>query len=151
MHPPVRDGLEAYLAGKPDSGLLHHIEACPECREMVRQSELQAQLIRSLRPEAEFEPSAGFYARVMDAIDRQRSSSIWSVFLEPFFARRLMVASAMLTLLLGVLLFTSPKDEINAHSMPEHILAEEVPSAAQLVDLNQDRNAVLVQLTTYSE
>lgn len=150
MHQPVRDGIEAYLAGKPDAGLLSHLEACLECREMVTQLVSQSQLIRSLRCPDPLDPPPGFYARVMDRIDAEGGSSIWSVFLEPFFARRLMYASAVLTLLLGLFLFTSPKEDFSAHSMPEQFLVEEAP-AAQLVDSEQDRNTVLVQLTTYQE
>jgi len=150
MHQPVRDGIEGYLAGKPEAGLLSHLQACPECREVVAQLESQAVLIRTLRAPEMVEPPPGFYARVMDRIEAQGGTSIWSVFLEPLFAKRLMYASAMLTLLLGLFLFTSPRDEFSAHSMPEHFLADEAP-ATQQVDSEQDRNTVLVQLTTYQE
>lgn len=151
MHPPTQDGLEGYLAGKPDPQFLQHIAACGECKELVGQMKENTELFRSLRPEVELDPSPGFYARVMDRIDAQRSTSIWSVFLEPLFARRLVYASALLTLLLGVMLFTSPKDEpVVAGAGPEHFLSEELP-ATQLVDMDQDRNTVFVQLTTYEE
>jgi hypothetical protein len=151
MHQPAREGIEAYLAGKPEPDFLQHIEECLDCRETVSQLQFHSTLIRDLRAPADLEPPAGFYGRVMDRIDGQRTSSIWSVFLEPLFARRLMYASAVLTLLLGLFLFTSPKDDLSASSMPEQILAEENHPPAHLVDLEQDRNTVLVQLTTYEE
>ncbi|MCZ2149630.1 MAG: hypothetical protein LC126_17870 [Bryobacterales bacterium] len=152
MHPPAREGIEGYLAGKPDAGFLEHLAACPECTETVSQLEYQARLIRTLKAPVSPEPDPGFYARVMDHIEAQKESSIWSVFLEPLFARRLMYASAVLTLLLGLFLFTSPKDDYSASaSMPEQILAADPHPAPQLVDSEQDRNTVFVQLTTYQE
>ena len=152
MHPPAWEGLENYLAGKPDANMLRHIEECQECRAEVTQLQEHAELFRALKPPADLEPPPGFYSRVMERIEAQRTTSIWSVFLEPLFARRLVYASAILTLLLGMFLFTSPKeDDVIVSSMPEQILAEESHPPAALVDSEQDRNTVLVQLTTYQE
>lgn len=152
MHPPAWEGLESYLAGKPDANMLRHLEECSDCRAEVTSLQQQAEVIRILKPPADLEPAPGFYSRVMDRIDAQKTNSIWSVFLEPLFARRLMYASAVLTLLLGMFLFTSPKDEdVIASSVPEQILAEEVHPAADLSDSQRDRDTVLVQLTTYQE
>lgn len=151
MHQPTREGLEMFLAGKPEPAFLAHLNECPECQQLANQFESQSTIIRSLRPTEDVEPLPGFYARVMDRIEVQKNSSIWSVFLEPLFARRLMYASAVLTVIMGIFLFTSPKDEMMASTMPEQILAEEMPPPAQLVDLEQDRNTVFVQLTTYQE
>ncbi|MBL8228626.1 MAG: hypothetical protein JNL98_09115 [Bryobacterales bacterium] len=151
MCPVTRDGIEGYLAGKPDPQLLQHLRQCGECNEIVAQFVDVQQTVRSLRLQEEADPAPGFYGRVMDHIESQKSSSIWSVFLEPLFARRLVYASAVLTLLLGIMLFTSPKDEpIIVSSAPEHILADEQPSVS-LVDADQDRNTIFVQLTTYEE
>lgn len=151
MHQPAREGLETFLAGKPEPAFLAHLDECLECRELASRMQAHAGIIQTLRPAEELEPAPGFYARVMDRIETQRSASIWSVFLEPLFARRLMYASAVLTVVLGITLFTSPKDEMMASSMPEQILAEDAPPPTQLVDLERDRNTVFVQLTTYQE
>lgn len=152
MHPPASEGLENYLAGKPDASMLQHLEQCSECRAEVVQFQEQSEVIRVLKAPPDLAPPPGFYSRVMERIDAQRTGSIWSVFLEPLFARRLVYASAVLTLLLGMFLFTSPKDDdMIATSMPEQILAEESHPPADLVDSEQDRNTVLVQLTTYQE
>ncbi|MCS7025211.1 MAG: hypothetical protein NZV14_10445 [Bryobacteraceae bacterium] len=151
MCPITRDGLEGYLAGKPDPRLQQHLAQCRECRETATQFLAVAEMVRSLRPAELLEPAPGFYGRVMDRIESQRSSSIWSVFLEPLFAKRLVYASVILTLFLGIMLFTSPKDEaVHLSSTPEHILVEEQPPVS-LVNVDQDRNTVFVQLTTYQE
>jgi len=64
--------------------------------------ERQTLALRALRTPDDAEPKPGFYARVMQRIDEARaSSSVWSVFLEPLFARRLALASAALVVLLG--------------------------------------------------
>ena len=151
MHHPVREGLESMLAGQPDPSLLRHLEECAECRETVQQIQTASNLIHALKPPPDLEPSAGFYARVMDRIEAQRPISIWSVFLEPFFATRLVAATAVLTVIFSIFLFTSPKDDFSASAMPEEILAEQVHPPAQQVNLEQDRDTVLVQLTTYQE
>ncbi|MBI4903805.1 MAG: hypothetical protein HY820_09225 [Acidobacteria bacterium] len=152
MCPPVREGLESYLAGKPDANLLRHLDGCIDCREQTQKLREQSLVIRSLRVE-EVEPSPGFYARVMERIEAQRgANTIWAVFLQPLFGRNLMFASAVLTVLLGVFLFTSPREEEEfTASIPEQILVEEGPPAVQMVDLEADRNAVFVQLTTFKE
>lgn len=151
MCPVTRDGLEGFLAGKPDPQLVQHFTECGECKEAANQFLELSQAVRVLRFQEEVEPAPGFYGRVMDRIESQRDSSIWSVFLEPLFGRRLMYASAVLTLLLGIMLFTSPKDEpVVISSAPEQILADEQP-AVNLVDADQDRNTIFVQLTTYEE
>lgn len=151
MCPVTRDGLEGFLAGKPDPQLLQHFSQCGECKEAAGQFLEVTQAVRSLRLQDEAEPAPGFYGRVMDRIESQKNTSIWSVFLEPLFGRRLMYASAVLTLLLGIMLFTSPKDEpVIVSSAPEQILADEQPGV-NLVDADQDRNTIFVQLTTYQE
>lgn len=152
MHQPVWEGIEAYLAGKPEPAFLTHIAACAVCREAVADMELQSQLIRALRAPADVEPGPGFYGRVLDRIDTQKSSSIWNVFLEPLFARRLMYASAVLTLLLGVALFTSPKDDAMSAGMePERILAVPPPEPVRQIDPAEDRNTVFMQFVSYQE
>lgn len=151
MHDPVREGLESMLAGSPDPSLLRHLDECTECRDAVQHLQSASSAIRALKPPADLEPAAGFYARVMDRIDAQRSTSIWNVFLEPFFAKRLVAASAVLTIILSIFLFTSPKDDLNAGAAPEAILAEQVHPPASEAGSEQDRDTVLVQLTTYQE
>jgi hypothetical protein len=147
MCPVTRDGLEGYLAGKPDPQLLQHFSECGECKEAAAEFLEVTQAVRALRLQEEAEPAPGFYGRVMDRIESQKNSSIWSVFLEPLFARRLMYASAVLTLVLGIMLFTSPRDE---PVIAAGALADERPSV-NLVDVEQDRNTIFVQLTTYEE
>jgi predicted anti-sigma-YlaC factor YlaD len=107
MHDVIRDGLEGYLSQdlRPESlaAFRAHLAECAACRQAVSGFEQHSALLRSLRvsEEREVAPAAGFYARVMDRIDAQRPMSLWSVFLQPLFARRVMYASLALFLFLG--------------------------------------------------
>lgn len=119
MHQPVKDGLEEYLRGvggqiqkamPPEFN--NHLEACSDCSAELSEFERHTKALRSLRAPDSAEPKAGFYARVMQRIEEARaSSSVWSVFLEPFFARRLAVVSGVLVVLLGSYLITAERSE----------------------------------------
>jgi hypothetical protein len=105
-------------------------------------------------------PAPGFYARVMDRIETQRGTSIWSVFLEPIFGRRLAMASGVLMLLLGAALFV-PGSEVEDGLMGKGSLmavtGENQPApvvsfdSIGMDDRDQDKDAVLVNLVTYQE
>ena len=102
-------------------------------------------LLAELKAPEEVCPRPGFYARVLDRIDSQRSKSIWSVFVEPLFGRRLVFASGVLMLVLGGALFV-PGSEFD----------DEVVAKGQTTSIindgpDQDKEAVLVNLVTYQE
>lgn len=112
-------------------------------------------LLAELKAPEEVSPRAGFYARVMDRIETQRSKSIWSVFLEPLFGRRLAVASGILMLMLGAALFV-PGSEFDDDLKVEgkgFVINEPMPSAPAVVAESSERekDAVLVNLVTYQE
>jgi len=149
MHQPIRDSLEAYLAGT--TGLPktfdEHLNSCTECAEQVSAMRRQANLLGALR--TVYEPRPGFYARVLERIDRQARPSIWSVMLEPAFGRSIAVAGAVLTLVLGTyLVATEPGD----HSRPASVVeTQEFTPQETAVATPQDRDAVLVNLASFRE
>ncbi|HYL74184.1 MAG TPA: hypothetical protein VEU96_08255 [Bryobacteraceae bacterium] len=159
MHQPIRDNLEDYLKGqarKMPQDFQAHLAACQECASELRMFETQSEMLRSLGVGAELEPRAGFYARVMDRIEQQGQSSIWSILLQPNFGRRLAVASAALVLLLGTYLVTSERGEPEFAANPDVVFtnAPEAQSAvAQQDSLQQqrERDAVLVNLAGYRQ
>lgn len=106
MHREAGDHIEDILAGKPPAGAREHLTACAECREAISAMQDQSTLLRRLRPPADFdaEPRPGFYARVMERIEAQGPISIWNLFMESAFGRRVALASLALALLLGVYL-----------------------------------------------
>lgn len=167
MHQPIRDNLEEYLKGSPSNisqDFQAHLEACQDCAGQLREMEAQAELLQALRPGNEIEPSAGFYARVMDRIETQGRASIWSLLLEPAFGRRLAVASAALVVLLGSYFVASELSEpmvaaapaavaSSARSSPDLSAPPALEQAADRDSAQQQRqrDAVLVNLASFHE
>ena len=158
MHEPVKVSVEDYLAGSDTlpREFTAHLLACEACRQEVAELKAQAALLRLLKAPAEIDPRAGFYARVIERIEAQRQSSIWSIFLEPAFGRRLAVASAVLAMLMGVYLVSSEPGA--QHVTPRELGAqtivlsgEDEPGPVLGAGQEQDRGAVLVNLATYQE
>ena len=148
MHDVIRNGLEGYLSRRmaPESSAAFraHLAGCEACRVTVAGLENQAALVRSLRvSEEELAPAAGFYARVMERIDAQRPISLWSVFLQPLFARRVLYASVVLVLLLGSsVLWTGENHDVFASdSNPVGVLAGFGPEVETTVGAALDPNA----------
>jgi len=150
----IRDRLEEVLAEAPGNGPKQHLEDCEECRGEVSAMREQARLLRGLRTAAEVEPRAGFYARVMERIEAQGATSIWSVFSESPFGRRIAVASMALALAIGLYMFSS--EQPATVNQPVEFVSGALPGEDQPgLDLTQpgapDRAAVLVNLVTYQE
>jgi hypothetical protein len=158
MHEPIKSNLEEYLNGcseKIPPAFDEHLRACQACASELRLLEIQAEMLRSLRESEEMDPPAGFYARVMERIEDQARSSIWSVFLDPRFGRRLAVASGALALLMGTyLLTTEPKISPAPPASAVVTTNASVDDAALQQDTaeqQQQRDAILVDLASYHE
>jgi hypothetical protein len=154
MQKPIRERLEEYLSGM-DSASRREYESLlardQSARQEIDEMRGQADLLQSLRaPEEELAPAPGFYARVMDRIESQRPLSVWEVFLQPVFARRLAYASLTLILVLGMLTVRAGLSPEVVASSPEAILAERPVSRDLGVDRQHDREVVLVDLVSYS-
>jgi anti-sigma factor RsiW len=154
MHQPVRDNLEEYLRGvsgrfqKPlPPDVENHLEACGECRTELSEFESHTMALRALRTPDDAEPRPGFYARVMQRIDEARaSSSVWSVFLEPLFAKRLALASAALVVLLGTFWISTESRDSGVSP------AVTVQTAVDLDNTTpQERDAVLAKLVSFGD
>jgi hypothetical protein len=90
---------------------------------------------------------------VMDKIEQEGRSSIWSALLQPNFGRRLAMASAVLVMLLGTYFVTSERSEPDMAS--SDVVFTGVPSAADVspdsLQQQRQRDAVLVNLAAYHE
>jgi anti-sigma factor RsiW len=108
MHREIRDRIEDVLSG---TRVPQHLDECRECREEIAAMREQTALLRKLRaPESlELEPRAGFYARVLQRIEAEGPVSIWNLFIESAFGRRIAVASLALALLLGFYVVSSER------------------------------------------
>lgn len=152
MQQPIRGKLEDYLSGMDEENRREFdalLAEDDESRRQVEEMQRHSNLLRTLRAPDEMDPSPGFYARVMDRIESERPVSVWDVFLEPMFAKRVAYASLALLLVLGFLTVSVETGPDVYASSPEVILSEAPVSPALGVDQQRDRNVVLVNLATY--
>jgi hypothetical protein len=162
MHRVIRDHLEEVLREEAREGdpIRLHLRECEECSGEIAAMRGQARELRQLR--ADVEPRPGFYARVRERIEAQGATSIWNVFFESAFGRRLALASMTLALALGIYLVTSEQmAEQMAEQTPATRTVQFVPGEDQpgtvLIQSGKaasslpDRDSVLVNLVTYRE
>lgn len=113
MHGVVRDSLENILHAKDRlTGVAEvdeHLSNCAECAREVEDYRAQSPLLSILRVEAE--PSAGFYARVLQHIENRAQNSIWWVFVNSRFGKRLAYASLAMALLLGTYVLSTESED----------------------------------------
>ena len=159
----IEDRLEEYLRGSLDQRRRAEFEQAVQAsgeatRRMLGEFERHARLIRqALIPAEGAEPAPGFYARVLDRIASQRTSSFWAPLLEPLFFRRLVAASALLIVLLGVAIITGPTEVDALAAIPEVRADWVMAQESEPVDLGmggdqeQSRDHILVNLATYQE
>ena len=154
MHREIRDHLEEVLARPAEKASTYsaHLAACKECRDEIAALREQAELLREWRAPAEAEPRPGFYARVIERIEAQGARSIWNLFFESAFGRRIAVAAMALALLLSVSLVTLERsaEPLVANQGSAVIPGEDQPGLV-LTEAGADKDAVLVNLVTYRE
>ncbi len=173
MHREIQNHIEHVLEGAESAVSRQHLAECEDCRAKVTTMQEQASLLRGLRPPegAVVEPRAGFYARVMERIEAEGPISIWNLFIESAFGRRIAVASMALALLLGIYLVTAEREaeepviaiQQDQFMLPESplpaslvIADEDAPgrvlmSAEPLVDAQSGDDDILVNLVTYQD
>lgn len=178
MHLVMRDRLEKALAGTPDEETRRHLAECPDCSAEFEFMKEHAEALRLLQAPVDVEPRAGFYARVMERIEAE-GASIWDLFFESVFGRRIAIASLALALLFGVYLISAERSDapVVATSEPavqvmpsvdlgpgvDESPAPVAPVASTIDDqprvqsvglggvVTPDQDSVLVNLVTYRE
>jgi|KBSMisStaDraftv2_1062788.scaffolds.fasta_scaffold405709_2 hypothetical protein len=168
MHRIIREHLEEVLAGT-GSAAEHpagkHLTECEECRAQVAAMRQQAAVLRQWRPAGEPELRPGFYARVLDRIEAQGPGSVFTLFFDSLFGRRIAMASLALALLLGVYVISSEQmaepEIAGIDNLPQATLVSDLPEdlpggfsgsgQPRLVTGAPDQDAVLVNLVTYRE
>jgi hypothetical protein len=150
MHRLIRDHLEEVLARPNGSGpAAQHLEECAECRDEIAAMREHAAILQEFRA-PEQEPHPGFYARVMERIETQGPGSIWNLFFESPFGRRIAFASMALAVLLGLFLVSS--EQFLPANEPVQLAGEDQPGTVLTPARGTpDRDAVLVNLVTYQE
>ena len=178
MHRIIRDHLEQVLGERPPAPAHpagKHLAECEECRDAVAGMRSQAAMLRQWRtPAAEMEPRPGFYARVLERIEAQTPTSVFTLFFDSLFARRIAMASLALALMLGVYVISSEQTAepqiASGAAVPQVMLVsdrgsdmpQDLPGVlndnafsenaqSRLVTGVPDQDAVLVNLVTYRE
>ncbi|HET8549230.1 MAG TPA: hypothetical protein VFL57_14550 [Bryobacteraceae bacterium] len=152
MHEPVIESLEEILRGDaPAPKAAAHMSSCELCRREVAAMAEQSDLFRALWTADPVEPAPGFYARVIHRVETQTRPSVWSLFGDSLFARRLSFASMTLLVLLGTVLMSSPAGKPVLVNAPETIIANDDQYQTVSNNPERDRSTVLVQLATYEE
>jgi len=158
MHRLVRDHIEDIVAGVESASVAEHLKACEECRSDVTAMRAHSAALRELRAPDDAEPRPGFYARVMERIEAQGPASIWNLFIESAFGRRIAVASLALALLLGMYVISSERaaDQpivAGQQAQPSVVLGEDAPGRVitQMSGNQSSNDDVLVNLVTYQE
>jgi anti-sigma factor RsiW len=158
MHRLVKDHIEDIVAGVESASVAEHLKACEECRSDVTAMRAHSAALRELRAPDDAEPRPGFYARVMERIEAQGPASVWNLFIESAFGRRIAVASLALALLLGVYVISSERaaDQpivAGQQAQPAVVLGEDAPGRVitQMSGNQSSNDDVLVNLVTYQE
>ena len=150
----LRDILEDYLSGNLSrtrkADLEAHLARHPESAEQLEQFRLTSSWLVELRaPEGEPQgPEPGFYARVLQRIDRDQVEPFWAFFLQPMFVRRLAFGSLVWLALVGsyVVSFSNPSEEIGRR-LAEAVLTDQPASDYYRVrlgnNLEQNRDSML--------
>jgi anti-sigma factor RsiW len=160
MHEAIRDHLEEYLRGPADRKIpiqfREHLATCADCSQELQDMEAQSEAFRVLRAGPQVEPAPGFYARVMNRIEAQKTAeSFWSPLIDSAFGKRLAYGVAALVLVVGTYLFTS--DSVDRTPAPTGLVVADTVSApsssaaAEETVQPQQRDAVLVNLASYQE
>jgi anti-sigma factor RsiW len=154
MHALIKERLEEYLRGSGGQADLAafraHLASCGDCSAEIEGMQSQARLLQLLRLPDEVEPQAGFYARVIERIDAQRTSSPLYAFLDLRLAHRLMFASLTAVIVLGSYLVYTERVSSFGEFGPVASLASQTPARVG-TDPAQDREIVLVALASYQE
>jgi hypothetical protein len=113
MHGSVRVELENLLATEPSvaAAKLGHASTCGECASELEAMRRHAQMLKTLQAPGEMEPTAGFYARVMQRIEEGARRSIWWVFVYSPIGKRLAYASLALSLALGTYMVAAESND----------------------------------------
>ena len=173
MHREIRHHIEDVLTGSQAGSrdtlkdAREHLAQCDECRSEVQGMQEQTALIRELRAPEDFaaELRPGFYARVMERIEAEGPISIWNLFIESAFGRRIAVASLALALLIGVYVVTAERSvedstialESQQVTIEQTMVAGEDAPAREITRVDQSQtdessqDAVLANLVTYRE
>ena len=151
MHGSTRERLEELLGAQGvaagDRETAHHLASCSKCATELEALRDQARMLRLLKAPQDMEPSAGFYARVMQRIEERGRRSIWAAFIYSPFGNRLAYASLTLAVVLGS--YVVAQESRDGHLRGDSIVQTAHYDAPVMGDQAQQRNAVLENFASH--
>jgi anti-sigma factor RsiW len=160
MHKPIKIQLEDLLQGRLGAEqkaiVQAHLAECADCVAELREIRLYSGALRALSAVNAPEPSAGFYARVMQRVEAQGRPSFWNLLLDPVFGRRLVYATGAMFLLMASFLLATTGGEPQLARTPVEMMARPSASPAALQagfgeDVNRDREYFLTTMVSFSD
>jgi len=159
MHRLIQDHLEEVLSGAvfpADHQVPVHLKECGECREETELMRAQNELLHAWKNIDDAEPRPGFYARVLERIELQRPVSIWALFTDSLFGRRLATASLAAAMVMGLYAVSSELRDTDVFVAQSAVEMDPLyPAAGFTSDVMQanasDSGAVLMSLVSYHE
>lgn len=160
MHEPLRSQLEEILQGRmapgQEAAVRAHLSVCPACSQELQTMRQSARIVGALRVTDAPEPSAGFYARVLQRVEAQGRPSFWNLLLDPVFGRRLVYGTGAMVLLMTTFLLATTSQQPELARTPVQIMVR--PSVTQTPmpagfgeDMQRDREHFLVTMASFSE
>ena len=154
MHGSIRERLEALLGDKRSAAELedvsvgNHLAHCSDCASDLAAMKAQSDMLRLLRPAETLEPTAGFYARVMQRIEERTKESLWASLIYSPLSSRIAYASLTMALLLGSYVITAEKRDGHLEGAFQVIESShyDAPVTGNVV---QQRNAVLENFASH--
>jgi len=114
--------VEENLTGMP--AVETHLESCPDCKEYLRKWEaLRAGLV-ALRTEEPPEPTIGFTTRLMRRLESPPAEFPLGYQLMDQAAKRLVYATLMVALMLGLLLALPPSGPLRSSGISDSVLVQ---------------------------
>lgn len=147
-----QERLEDYLGGRlgerETAEFEQRLEADATAFAEVSQFRETANLFALLKvdPSEDVEPAPGFYYRVMNRIEAERSEPFWSVLVQPFMVRRLAFAAMMWLLMLGSVAVFHDDTTAQSVQLADSILKQQAPEQYQVRmghDLDMNRDSML--------
>lgn len=153
MHGSVRESLEDLLAARgaavSKNGVAQHLSSCNECASEIESMKAQAELLKTLRAPEELEPTAGFYARVLQRIEERTRESMWAVFIYSPFSKRLVYASLTMALMLGS--YVIAQESRDGHLRGTRMVAQQLHEGPLVAGSQaEQRDAVLANFASES-
>lgn len=153
----LQEHLEDYLDGRLNEQNLKEFE-----RRLVEDAEALAELalfqetsalFSSIRvdPAEELEPAPGFYYRVRERIEAERSESFWSFLLQPMMVRRFAFAAVMWMAVLGSVAALHDDTTSQSVELADSILKQQPPQQYDVrmgFNLEANRDSMLTLLAS---